>query len=181
MMSRNRKARFLSLLAIIFLSCIIASCAGKGDTNDPSDNPIDRAFSEDIKNASATVEIRYVAHMYLTAWEAEWNYLFEDLSEHYQFEEDKKLLKEYKERYEAFVEKGSMLEWTDWSDTSVAPGKARPYGTGTIGASLMEEAALYRNQVLYLIDKYYSDSDMYEYGEYTYLYSGNGAEFDKAL
>ncbi len=46
---------------------------------------------------------------------------------------------------------------------------------------MREEANLYRNQVLYLIDKYYSDSDMNEYGEYTYLYSGNGAEFDKAL
>ncbi|WP_042201314.1 hypothetical protein [Paenibacillus camerounensis] len=180
-MSKHRKGKVIGLLAIILLVCVSAGCSGKIDKDTASDNPIDRAFSEDIENASATAEIRYVAHAYVAAWEAEWNHLFEELSKQYQFEEDKNILKEYKKRYEAFVEAGSMLEWTDWTDTSVAPGKDRPYGTGTIGASLMEEAVLYRNQVLYLIDKYYSDSDMYKYGEYTYLYSGKGAEFDKAL
>lgn len=180
-MSKKSKSRMVSLIAIITLAILTAGCTAKIDTDAASDNPIDRAFSKDFENASSTTEDRYISHAYVDAWESEWNHLIEDLIKHYQFEEDKNTLREYKKRYEAFVEAGSTLEWTDWSDTSVAPGKERTIGTGTIGASLMEEANLYRNQVLYLIDKYYSDSDMYEYGEYTYLYSGNGAEFDKAL
>ncbi|MBY0010768.1 hypothetical protein [Paenibacillus typhae] len=179
-MIKDSRSRFVSLFAIMILTLFTAACTGKVDKNDASDNPIDRAFSKDFENASSTTEDRYVSHAYVDAWEAEWNHLIEDLIKHYQFEEDKNILREYKKRYEAFVEQGSELEWINWSDTSEAPSE-RTSGTGAFGGFMREEANLYRNQVLYLIDKYYSDSDMNEYGEYTYLYSGNGAEFDKAL
>ncbi|WP_342561608.1 hypothetical protein NST84_18355 [Paenibacillus sp. FSL R7-0345] len=179
-MSKKSKRRMVSLIAIITLALLTAGCTAKVDTDAASDNPIDRVFSKDFENASSTPEDRYVSHAYMDAWEAEWNHLFEGLIKHYPFEEDKNILREYKKRYEAFVEQGSELEWMNWSDTSEAPSE-RISGTGAFGGFMREEANLYRNQVLYLIDKYYSNPNTNEFGEYTYLYNGNGAEFDKAL
>lgn len=40
------------------------------------------------------------------------------------------------------------------------------------------QAELFKKQVLYLVDKYFSETS--EYVDYTYLYKGKGAEFDKA-
>ncbi len=85
-------------------------------------------------------------------------------------------LTKYKNSYEKFVEQASDLERIDWSDTSVSPGPDRTEGTGARSASLLKEAELLKRQVLHLIDNYFYESS--EYGEYIYLYQGNGAELD---
>jgi hypothetical protein len=72
-----------------------------------------------------------------------------------------------------FIASAGALEFLDWTDTSVEPGMDRGFGTGAISASVLEKAELYKRQVLYLIDRYFSD------GEYTFIYKGKGAEFDK--
>lgn len=143
-----------------------------------SDNPIDKAFNKDFETAASTLELNYLANVYQEAWKTEWENIFIELMKHYQFQEDKNTLKEYKRSYEDFIEQSSMLEWIDWSDTSIKPGKDRTFGTGAISATLMEEAVLYKKQVLYLIDKLFSENS--DSDEYIYLYKGNGAEFDKA-
>lgn len=137
-----------------------------------SDNPIDKAFKKDFEIGSFTPELNYLAHSYCDAWEKEWDNIIDKIMDQYQFDEDKKKVQDYKKSYGDFITNASDLEWIDWSDTSVEPGKNRTFGTGAISASVMEEAVLYKRQVLYLIDKYFSSN-------YSYLYNGNGAELEK--
>lgn len=189
------KSRIVSLICLTIFTVLTSGCTGtdrnietdnlstsSGFVRDfevkTSDNPIDKAFSKDFETNSSTPELNYLANAYLDAWKSEWDNVLLELMNEYQFQEDKNTIKEYKRSYEEFIEEASELEWIDWSDTSVEPGKDRTFGTGAISASLMEEAVLFKNQVLYLIDKYFSEIS--DYGEYTYLYKGNGAEFDNA-
>jgi len=191
-MSNGRTVSFICIIIFTFLAsgCTRADGnIGAGNLSESSgfardfevktsDNPIDKAFSNDFEIASSTPELNYLANTYQDAWKKEWDNIILELMKQYQFQEDKNTIKEYKRSYEDFIEQASELEWIDWSDTSVKPGKDRTFGTGAVSASLMEEAVLFKKQVLYLIDKHFSE--MSDYGEYTYLYKGNGVEFDKA-
>jgi hypothetical protein len=142
---------------------------------DKFDNPIDMAFKKDFDfdGASSTPVLNYLANVYLDAWKMEWDNITSILMKQYHYEEDKNKIKNYKKSYEDFIERASELEWIDWSDTSVEPGENRTFGTGAISASTMEEAILFKRQVLYLINKYYPNE------EYTFIYSENGAELEK--
>ncbi|MBY9078846.1 hypothetical protein [Paenibacillus sp. CGMCC 1.18879] len=189
-------ARRFTLICLILSISIISSCTetdnriGRGNYEsspafasdagvESAENPIDQAFKKDFEIVSSTYEMNYVASTYLDAWRAEWGNVVAELMKHYEFEGDKNTIREYKSRYEEFATQASELEWIDWSDTSVEPGEDRSFGTGAVSASFLEEAVLLKRQVLYLIDKYFSAEDS-EYGEYIYLYKGNGAELDKA-
>ncbi|WP_145047604.1 hypothetical protein [Paenibacillus xylanexedens] len=186
-------AKIVSFIGVTLFTLVVSGCAATNaivnseEENAPpqivkalqvktDDNPIDQAFGEDFETASATTEINYVANAYLEAWEAEWNHILVELKKHYEHPDDINTLTKYKNSYEKFVEQASDLERIDWSDTSVAPGPDRTEGTGARSASLLEEAELLKRQVLHLIDNYFYDSS--EYGEYIYLYQGNGAELD---
>lgn len=149
------------------------------DLNIDASNPIDIAFERDFQIASATVELNFLAEKYLEAWKSEWNNIMNELKKLYQFQEDKDKVDSYKKSYEETIRKASELERLDWSDTSVEPGENRIFGTGVTSAALMEEAELYKRQVLYLIDKYYDGRyDILE-DEYLFIYKGNGAEIEK--
>jgi hypothetical protein len=190
-MNNGRNA---GLICLVLPTLLISSCTetnnniGKGNyESSPTfasdarvesvENPIDQAFKKDFEIASSTYEMNYLAGTYLDAWRSEWENVVAELMKRYEFEGDKNTIRAYKSRYEEFVEQASELEWTDWSDTSVEPGKDRSFGTGAISASFLEEAQLLKRQTLYIIDKYFSEDG--HYGEYTYLYKGNGAELDK--
>jgi hypothetical protein len=146
---------------------------------DSFNNPIDEAFKRDFEIASATVELNYLAYEYLDAWKMEWNNIMSELKKQYEYVQDKKAFNNYKETFEDFVGKASELEWIDWSDTSVEPGEKRTVGTGAKSASIMEEAQLYKRQVLYLIDKYYNERFAAPYSKYLFIYKGNGADLEQ--
>lgn len=146
---------------------------------DSSNNPIDEAFKRDFEIVSATVELNYLAYKYLDAWKMEWNNIMSELEKRYKYEQDKNVFDNYKETFEEFARKASELEWIEWSDNSVEPGEKRTVGTVAKSASIMEEAQLYKRQVLHLIDKYYNGRLAPPYSKYLFIYKGNGADLEQ--
>lgn len=144
-----------------------------------TETPIDKAFKKDFEIASSTVELNFLAEKYLEAWKQEWDNVINEIKKRYQFEEDKERVNKYKESYEEFVKAASEFEFLNWSDTSVESGDNRTFGTGAVSAMLMEEAALYKKQVLHLIDKYFTSNYGSEQDPYNFIYKSNGAEIEK--
>lgn len=139
------------------------------------ENPIDKAFEKDFEMASATSELNYVSDLYMKAWKNEWDNIITKTSELYEYESDKKAIYDYKKKFEEFVQQAFDVELLNWTDTSIAPGKNRYWGTGAMSSGTMIKADLYKGRVLYLIEKYNARSE----NKYEFLYNKKGAELEK--
>lgn len=172
----------IGLISISLLCMIAFSGCSPEEVNDEhvnqtsstdlhNDNPIDQAFEKDFEIAGTTMEISYLAAKYLEAWENEWDHITKVYMDHLEFEQDRETFKTYIHAFEAFANAASDIVWLDYTDLSVDPAE-RAYGTAARGSSMLRMADLYKEQVFYMIQSFVGN-------DYTFIYSGNGAEIEK--
>ena len=142
-----------------------------------TENPIDKAFAQDISEAMNTREMNYVAEKYMDAWKIEMKNVADVIKMQYNFAEDKAHIDAYVAAYEKVADAAVYIEWLNWSDTDADP-KVRNFGTGAASASLLAKANIYKQATLSLIQNYQGQSGE-DSLKYSYAYLGNGAELEK--
>lgn len=139
------------------------------------DNPIDKIFDEDFKLGTSTVELRFISSKYLDAWKEEFNNVTERIKDEFKYNEDKNRVDEYRKSLSNFVDNASRLEWLNWADIETSPDQNRSFGTGAITGCNMVEAELYKNQTLFLIEKYFYTFDR----EYNYFFKNDDSSMEE--
>ncbi|MDF2502238.1 MAG: hypothetical protein K0Q77_2952 [Anaerosporomusa subterranea] len=165
-----------SIVALVTLFLLVFF-ANMAMAKDHTDNPIDKAFAQDISEAMNTMEMNYVTEKYMDAWKAEMDNAAIVLKQRYTFAEDKAHIDNYIAAYKKVAEAAAYLKWLNWSDTEEAPN-IRHSGTGAASASLSAKANIFKQATLNLINAYHGQlgDDPFKY---SYIYSGKGAELAK--
>lgn len=160
---------------LVMVACVLLVGALYVGMAKAEDTPIDQAFFQDFQEAGNTLESNYVWEKYLKAWKAEAIYAGSMVKGKFPYPKDQQFVDEYLKAYEQASNAAAALERLNWSDGSQPPEK-RMIGTGAASAGMAMKAELYKEATLHLIQIYQGPSGD---GEYTYHYTGKGAELAK--
>jgi ABC-type enterochelin transport system substrate-binding protein len=101
-----RKSEVVVVGILFLLVCFSNTAMAKNYTN----NPIDKAFAQDLSEAMNTVEMNYVAEKYMDAWKAEMDNIAIVLKRRYTFAEDKARVDDYVAAYKNVADAAVYLE-----------------------------------------------------------------------